>query len=354
MGDLHFELWNKLCGDVSAQKESRVPESKFQALFEDLLAALGWVRFIGEIDPQRTIPIGAANQIKPDIIIQSGNVDLFVVELKRPSVDATERHGSQLRSYMLQMKLPFGVYFGENCQVYYDDPVDSTPPKRIATIEFEPGSIDGQELLHLLSKGVFSQESAREYCDAKLAEMRTREQAEGVVTYLLSSEGKEEVASLILTSLLEQHGKEVASLVIREVDIEIKRRLRATQEQPAANGPGMRIKKTFGNWVIPSDTLSELKVGKIAQTLLRKALEEEKASNEEISLLRSKSYSKEVFGIDHPLLVLTDEEFDSQRYYKQPLAINGMQYRLCSQWFETSQNNDRPFLLAWLDDHGAI
>lgn len=115
-----------------------------------------------------------------------------------------------------------------------------------------------------------------------------------------------------------------------------------------------RLTKTEDNGEVSSDTLSELKIGKIAQTLLREALESSKASDEEISLMRTKDYSKSQFGIDFPILVLASEECDSVRYYAKPLMIRGVQYRLCSQWFEVPANNDRPFLLSWLDRHDAI
>ncbi|MDR1851061.1 MAG: hypothetical protein LBR21_00145 [Propionibacteriaceae bacterium] len=105
---------------------------------------------------------------------------------------------------------------------------------------------------------------------------------------------------------------------------------------------------------VSSDTLSELKIGKIAQTFLREALESGKANDEEINLMRKKDYSKSQFGIDFPLLVLASDKFDSKRYYAKPLMIRGVQYRLCSQWYEVSANNDRPFLLAWLDRHDAL
>ncbi len=104
---------------------------------------------------------------------------------------------------------------------------------------------------------------------------------------------------------------------------------------------------------VSGDTLSELKIGKIAQTFLREALENGKADGEEVSLMLTKDYSKKIFGLDYPLLVPTDESCDSIRYYAKPLIICGSQYRLCSQWFEVPANNDRPLLLAWLDGHGV-
>lgn len=104
----------------------------------------------------------------------------------------------------------------------------------------------------------------------------------------------------------------------------------------------------------PSDALAELKIGKIAQTFLREALENGKADDEEISLMRTRDYSKNLFGIDFPLLVLANEECDPVRYYTKPLVIRGAQYRLCSQWYEGPANNDRPFLLSWLEKHGNL
>ncbi|MBS4023125.1 MAG: hypothetical protein KGZ79_12015 [Dethiobacter sp.] len=116
----------------------------------------------------------------------------------------------------------------------------------------------------------------------------------------------------------------------------------------------LRVPKIADSKGVSNDKLSELKIGKIAQTFLREALESGKADDEEINLMRSKEYSKSVFGIDFPLLVLASEEFDSVRYYAKPLVINGVQYHLCSQWYEVPANNDRPFLLSWLERHGSI
>jgi len=49
--------------------------------------------------------------------------------------------------------------------------------------------------------------------------------------------------------------------------------------------------------------------------------------------------------------VSEETEFDSVRYYAKPLFIHGKQYYMCSQWFETSANNDRPYLLKWIEKH---
>lgn len=97
---------------------------------------------------------------------------------------------------------------------------------------------------------------------------------------------------------------------------------------------------------------SDLKVGKLAQTVLRKMLEEGAASEEEVESMQSTDYSKTVFDLNYPLLVKADSDYSRVRYYTKPLMIRGTAYMLCSQWFETEANNDRPYLEKWVEEHG--
>lgn len=105
---------------------------------------------------------------------------------------------------------------------------------------------------------------------------------------------------------------------------------------------------------VSADSLSELKIGKIAQTILKEALEGNVSDEEEIIQMQMKEYSKKTFGINYPLLTLASGEYEKARYYKKPLNIRGKKYLLCSQWFEVPENNDRPLLIAWLEKHGIL
>ncbi|MDO4765775.1 MAG: hypothetical protein Q4A29_06925 [Eubacteriales bacterium] len=95
----------------------------------------------------------------------------------------------------------------------------------------------------------------------------------------------------------------------------------------------------------------ELKIGKLVQLVLREMLIEGKATEQEVMWLQQADYSKEVFDLQYPLLVKSDSDFDKVRYYKEPLVIRGESYLMCSQWFETPANNDRPYLLNWIESH---
>ncbi len=95
----------------------------------------------------------------------------------------------------------------------------------------------------------------------------------------------------------------------------------------------------------------ELKIGKLAQIVLRELLEEGAALEYEIEMLQTQDYSKQILDLNYPLLVRSDQEYDRVRYYKQPLKIRDQEYMLCSQWYETNANNDRPYLLKWIENH---
>ena len=102
---------------------------------------------------------------------------------------------------------------------------------------------------------------------------------------------------------------------------------------------------------LTSDGYGELKIGKLAQLVMRPILESGTISEDELRLLQDKDYCKKTLDLGFPLLVKADGEFDRVRYYKAPLTINGTKYMMCSQWAEGKANNDRPYLEKWITDH---
>lgn len=106
-----------------------------------------------------------------------------------------------------------------------------------------------------------------------------------------------------------------------------------------------------GGYSMGNDSFSDVKIGKLAQTVFRDMLEAGKATEEEVRLMQQADYSKKTFDLQFPVLVRADDFFDSKRYYSKPLTIRGVQYMMCSQWFETAANNDRPYLMAWINKH---
>ncbi len=105
---------------------------------------------------------------------------------------------------------------------------------------------------------------------------------------------------------------------------------------------------------VDDNLLSELKVGEIARKVFARMLENGVATEDEIKWMQDADYSKKFFGLNYPVLIKTNSVQKESRYYSQLLNIYGEKYRLCSEWFETSQNNDRPYLLKWINKHKGI
>ena len=100
-----------------------------------------------------------------------------------------------------------------------------------------------------------------------------------------------------------------------------------------------------------NDPYSDLKIGQIANEVLRSQLSKG-VSTQELSDLQDAWYCKQKFGLDYPLL--SKNRFDTlgySRYYKESISINGEHFYLCNQWYEKPTNNDRPYLIRWLSEH---
>lgn len=115
---------------------------------------------------------------------------------------------------------------------------------------------------------------------------------------------------------------------------------------------GARITTVFGK-VAPVDKNtkdSRTKIGKLASEGIRRCLEEGKVTDEEILLMQQDDYSKMVFKLSFKVLVRQDSDYYAkykERYYTDSISVRGVEYKLCSQWYEKA----RPYVQKWIDDH---
>lgn len=93
---------------------------------------------------------------------------------------------------------------------------------------------------------------------------------------------------------------------------------------------------------------NNLKIGKYVQATFKKNLSKIDAT--ELKYLQNAQYCKTTFDLQYPLLkkVVRSDSEKPERYWKDTVEILGDEYWLCSEWFETKNNNDRPFYEKWL------
>lgn len=124
-----------------------------------------------------------------------------------------------------------------------------------------------------------------------------------------------------------------------------KKAISATEKVPVPATP--RIQTTEE----AEETYAEMKIGKVAQLVMRPILESGHLPDNEVMQLQSKAYCNETLNLNFPLLVKADAEYDRARYYREPVHVNGVDYVMCSQWIERPDNNDRPYLMRWISEH---
>lgn len=91
----------------------------------------------------------------------------------------------------------------------------------------------------------------------------------------------------------------------------------------------------------------ELKVGKIAQSMLKNVLESGKISSSVITMLQNEDYSKAIFGIKYPLLVLDRNAINKDRYYAATIKISRTEYYMCNDWYD----KNRDALIKWIEEN---
>lgn len=81
-----------------------------------------------------------------------------------------------------------------------------------------------------------------------------------------------------------------------------------------------------------------LKIGQIAQEILKPLLENTQWSDDVLKSFLNKNDSNEIFGINYSLLSPTRfDKHNYPRYYKNQINVNGKYYFFCSQWNEPAR-----------------
>jgi len=105
------------------------------------------------------------------------------------------------------------------------------------------------------------------------------------------------------------------------------------------------------------DKRYSMKIGSLVRKMMQVLFKNESISDDEIQLMLTSSYSKEVFNLNFPVLKEVPETCNDigeikkdangyNRYYDFTLTIYGKKYILCSQWTEQLH---REYFEKWLD-----
>jgi hypothetical protein len=198
------EKWNEFVYELMDALRRDVEEDEYHLLIESQLKLLGWVKYKGEICHKPNIPIGNSKHIQPDILIKNEDAEQFVIEVKRPVHQLTDRERVQLESYMRQLKLRVGVYVGEHIEVFYDHP-DRKHAVSVLTIPLEMDNKQGARFVELFSKDIFNKNTIVDFCEKKIEEMQRQDSLNKVKENLIS-DAQQNITESLLPYLMDKYG----------------------------------------------------------------------------------------------------------------------------------------------------
>lgn len=175
--------WNIIARNFRKSKEKNVSEDTFQDTIEHQLQLLGWY---DGIENKLSIQVGASKSLIPDMVLSKEGHRVLVIEIKKPNNTLRDRQASQLLSYMRQLKLPIGLYIGENIQLYYDAPDDEYDAICVYTIDFDDNSSYGRKFCQLLEYENFNLSQLEEFCAEQLRLINARNDFQKRITEFVS------------------------------------------------------------------------------------------------------------------------------------------------------------------------
>lgn len=93
------------------------------------------------------------------------------------------------------------------------------------------------------------------------------------------------------------------------------------------------------------EEIETIKIGKFVRDTLYQLFKNNYITENEVKLMQTKEYSKNTFHIDYPLIIrsnIIDKEVN-KRYWKFTVEAYGETYRICNDWYESEDHNDRVY-----------
>jgi hypothetical protein len=237
---MNNEKWNEIYFYLSENIKTDISESEFEQNVIQALRVLDWKEFLGDIQIRPSFQIGASNRIMPDFVINSAEKkNLFVIEIKQPSIPLTTNFQQQLFSYMRQLRLQYGVLIGQVIQVFYDgDLTDHDDPVLLETIDFKKDSLKGQKFVELFSKENFSYDLLQSFTLTSLKKINRKADQKQLYQKIVSTDYQLEILELIKQDFLNKYDAELIDNVLQEISINITSRNQTEIEAPKFQGNG--------------------------------------------------------------------------------------------------------------------
>jgi len=148
--------WSYIVDFYNKNKNSA--ESIIQQHWEQLFVDpdfFGYSKAFKEIDSQRKIKLGSTEKVLSDIVVKKDKKDIFLIELKKYSLEFNDGFARQLFSYLKLLSLDIGILICDKIYLVYYDKEKTENQQEFAEIDFELDSLQGIEFIEIFSRANF-------------------------------------------------------------------------------------------------------------------------------------------------------------------------------------------------------
>ncbi|WP_157941189.1 hypothetical protein [Arenibacter catalasegens] len=167
--------------------------------------------------------MGASGRITPDIIIKSDQTNLFVIEVKNPTVDLKNpSFQDQLSSYMRMLRLNFGILIGNEIKIFVDGSlVGSNQSELLERISFKKDNPKGLQFINLFQKETFSNENIEKYIQKKIQTIKENKYVEKIKKEIKTTEYTDYLKNELKNKLLKEYSQNIVDRVLIDFMIKI-------------------------------------------------------------------------------------------------------------------------------------
>jgi len=216
------ELWEEVCFILSENMDPKIDEKHFEEKVLRAIEKLGWREYRNEIRRQPMFRFGTKDSLIPDLVIYGlKNQALIIIEVERPSEDLSKAEScGQLKSYMRQTKIDFGILMGGEIRIYYDGRLNpqKAEPLLLDKIPLDKNSKAGWNFVEIFTKDNFL---AQKYVTYLEKEINNRDRAFNRLRDELLSDATREKIIQFLKNEYADFDDDVFSLAMDRIKIDL-------------------------------------------------------------------------------------------------------------------------------------
>ncbi|MDE6522839.1 MAG: type I restriction enzyme HsdR N-terminal domain-containing protein [Muribaculaceae bacterium] len=323
--------WNFICKIIrNIDKQSEIA---YQRGIKEMILEVGLGWNSEQITEQLSLQLGSTERLVPDILVQKDERNSFIIEVKKPGHKKTNGDIEQLLSYMKQMEIPVGIYWGDEVEVYWKTIGDGSAPILLLNLNFNVLCEDGHSFVSLFSEVNYSLDAMRAFKEECETKKKFDSEVNNLLEEVTATEFNETVKGLISNYFLDRGiDEDVVKTVMSKVQLCISDKRGEEDTDRAILRHGIPMEFSY-------QSRSRRSVGArpFAYNLMRKIIEKNRnlSFGDLYALFKKRNYVEEVATIDEKRM---------GRWFLLPDEIitlsDGTKVAISNQW--GFNNNSKP------------